>query len=476
MAETKRVRLQLRHRGRIEQVGIYFGKLLRMFVYQNDWKVLPMAALIAGLVGMVTRRRFFISMEGTLMGAFAMTCVAIWNGCFNSIQVVCRERSIVKREHRSGMHVSSYVVSHMLYQAVLCMLQTGVTMYVTKLVGVQYPTEGLFTRWFIVDIGISVFIISYASDMLSLWISCLAHTTTTAMTVMPFVLIFQLVFSGGMLSLPAWSKPITYFTISNYGLKVLASQADFNHRPMAEVWNTLEKMQDEEVGGTFTLGQVLNLLTDTKNPTVSELRDMTIGQVYTLGEIRTILNESESVQQLRERLRSTNLTWADGIQAFLTDDRFETLRDIKVGEMTLGEIARMMADSPELRDLLATRIDAETLYAELDQALDETRQVEVGGPVKLGEIIDFLASNPDVVRNTDKTFTLRTTLENVMNLAGKESIRDFVQSRAAEASYKPEYENSRANIMGYWGRLILFVFAFSALAALTLEFIDKDKR
>ena len=120
--------MAIRHRGRGAQVLIYFGKLLRMFVYQNDWKVLPMAALIAGLVGMVVRNKFFINMEGTLMGAFAMVCVCIWNGCFNSIQVICRERDVIKREHRSGMHISSYIVSHMMYQAQLCLAQTIVTL------------------------------------------------------------------------------------------------------------------------------------------------------------------------------------------------------------------------------------------------------------------------------------------------------------------------------------------------------------
>jgi hypothetical protein len=70
---------------------------------------------------------------------------------------------------------------------------------------VQFPAKGLFTPWLIVDLALTLFLISYASDMLSLWISSLAHTTTTAMTVMPFVLIFQLVFSGGIFSLPAWS-------------------------------------------------------------------------------------------------------------------------------------------------------------------------------------------------------------------------------------------------------------------------------
>ena len=221
-------RRKIRHRGRGSQVLIYLGKQLRFFINENDWKVLPMAAVIAALVGMVIRRRLFINMEGSLIGAFALTCVAIWNGCFNSIQAVCRERAIIKREHRSGMHVSSYVAAHMIYQFMLCALQTGLTMYVLQMMGIQFPAQGFMTPWMILDIGISMLLISYASDMMSLFISSISHTTTGAMTVMPFVLIFQLVFSGGVIPLPAWSRPLSNFTISNYGIKVIAAQSGYN--------------------------------------------------------------------------------------------------------------------------------------------------------------------------------------------------------------------------------------------------------
>ena len=39
------------HRGRLAQIPIYLGKDFRMFIFQNDWKVLPMSALIAALIG-----------------------------------------------------------------------------------------------------------------------------------------------------------------------------------------------------------------------------------------------------------------------------------------------------------------------------------------------------------------------------------------------------------------------------------------
>ena len=213
MPEEKRQnpfrRIRIRYRGRFSQIQIYLGKLLRMFLYQSDWKVLPMSAMVAGLVGLVIRKRFFATMEGTLMSALAVTCLCLWNGCFNSIQVICRERDVIKREHRSGMHISSYIAAHMIYQALLCLLQTGITLYVMRAVGVRYPQEGLMTRYFIPEFSVSLFLITYAADMMSLWISALSHTTTAAMTIMPVILIVQLVFSGGMMSLPTRAEPVT---------------------------------------------------------------------------------------------------------------------------------------------------------------------------------------------------------------------------------------------------------------------------
>ena len=410
----------IHHRGRGAQVWIYLGKMLRMFVYQNDWKVLPMAALIAGLVGMVIRPRLFITMEGTLMGGFAMVMVCIWNGCFNSIQVICRERDVIKREHRSGMHISSYIVSHMLYQALLCMAQTSVTLYITNLVGVKYPSQGLFTPWLIVDFGISMFLITYASDMMSLWVSCLSRSTTTAMTIMPFVLIFQLVFSGGMLSLPAWTSSITPFTISNPALKVLAAQGDYNARPTLTIWNQVQKMKKNEVSVTITLGQVLDILGKEDNPTIAQVRGMQVLHPFTLGEVKDMLDNSETYQAVRQ----------------------ENLADALIFENVMTQNADM----------------------------------EVNIEATLGELVDQLAGNPDVQAHLEDAYPFNTTIGALLDLVGEDKAADILQNKLAEASRNEDYANTRENILGYWFKLIRFVLAFAALSTITLEFIDKDKR
>ena len=320
MADRDNKALRLRHRSRMHQVPIFLGKLVRSFVYMSDWKMIPMAAIIAAMVSMVVRKDYFLTMEGTLKGSFALTCVAIWNGCFNSIQVICRERSIIKREHRSGMHVSAYIFSHMIYQAFLCLAQSVTTVLVCSLCGVKFPAEGTVTPLLMLDFSITLFFISFASDMVSLLVSSIAHSTTAAMTVMPFVLIFQLVFSGGIFNLPAWAQNISNFTISNYGFKCLNAQADYNERPMVTGWSTLVKVQDQDIDVSFTLGEVIDTLHKGEQPAIKTLRETPI------------------------QLPDTGSAEVDAVADYVSD----LLTDKDGKPLTVGALIDLAAESPTL--------------------------------------------------------------------------------------------------------------------------------
>ena len=247
----------LRYPGRLAQIPIYFGKLSRMFLYQSDWKALPMAAIIAGVVTFAVGQNLFKTQEGTTTGCFALVCVCIWNGFFNSIQVVCREREIIKREHRAGLHMSAYVAAQMIYQLLLCAAQTVVTLIICRLTGVVIPEAGVITRSGMVDIGITILLITYAADMMALMVSCIVRNTTTAMTTMPFLLIFQLVFSGGFFELNGFAEKIQYLTISHWGMNSLCTIGRYNDLPMVSLWNTLIKFKDVDVAGTTPLKDLL---------------------------------------------------------------------------------------------------------------------------------------------------------------------------------------------------------------------------
>lgn len=257
-----RIRRRLPHKGRITQIPIYLGKFFRMFIFMDDWKVLPMAAVIAGLVAFVAGQNMFSTMEGCLMGSLAMTCICIWNGFFNSIQVVCRERDIVKREHRSGMHISSYICAHVIYQAFLCMLQTIITVVVCSAAGMKFPIQGYFTPYFVIDIGITIFLLTFSSDMLSLMISCIAKTTTAAMTIMPFMLIFELLFSGTVFKLSDKLNALTDLSVAKWGVKCMCAQAGYNSLPMVAVWNQIVKFSDVEFLGFKPIASITQLMQD----------------------------------------------------------------------------------------------------------------------------------------------------------------------------------------------------------------------
>ena len=250
---------KLRYRGRIGQVGLYLGKFMRVFIFQNDWKVLPMGAVIAAVVIFVVGQNLFVTQEGTSTGAFALVCVCIWIGFFNSIQIVCREREIIKHEHRSGLHMSSYIFAHMIFQLIICAAQTGIILLICVVSSVHIPAKGIIFNAGIIDIGVTLLIITYTADLMALMVSCLVHNTTTAMTMMPFLLIFQLVFSGVYFELAGSVMAVTFFTISKWGMISLCSIGQFNSQPMVTLWNTIFKFRNIEYMGRKPLLELIQM-------------------------------------------------------------------------------------------------------------------------------------------------------------------------------------------------------------------------
>ena len=420
---------KMHYRGRGGQVLIYLGKLLRGFVYQNDWKVLPMTALIAGIVSMVVRRDYFLTMEGTLKGAFALTCVSIWNGCFNSIQVVCRERDIIKREHRAGLHITAYVFSHMVYQALLCLLQTGLTLFVCLRTGVQFPKEGLFTPWLIVDLGITIFLISYASDMLSLWVSSVTRSTTSAMTVMPFILIFQLVFSGGIFTLPEWAVKMSAASISNYGLKCIAAQSNYNGLPLVTAWNSVVKVENQQLNTTITLGQVMDFLQRDDLPPVHDFRER-VYDVPTADELLTAFNID---------------------------------RDAPIGSSGVS-VNELMAISNTM------------ITEDPDGGTDLMKTAGVPKTFKVGDVIDMMSRLTEEQGLRDENYNVSTTVGQILDLVGREKTETYIKTMTADANKNPMYDNTQENIADYWINISLFIVVFAILSVVFLEFVDKDKR
>ena len=203
-----------------DQIKIYIGKCFRIFVNEKGFKSFISTAIIAILIlGVANKETFLVAFGPTRSIIFALISGCLWIGIFNSIQSVCRERAIIKREHRTGLHISSYITAHMIYELVLCLIETAI---ITTTLFIMYdiPSGGALLPSFI-ELFITFFLVIYSSDILGMVISCIVKRETTAMTVMPFVLIVQLVMCGIIFPVEgAAADFIASLTISKWGVNV----------------------------------------------------------------------------------------------------------------------------------------------------------------------------------------------------------------------------------------------------------------
>lgn len=82
--------------------------------------------LIAMLVTVwIAGEDMYENFEASKSACFIVVCAAIWCGLFNSIQVVVKERAIIKREYVSGtLRICCYTGSRTIVQTVLCLIQS----------------------------------------------------------------------------------------------------------------------------------------------------------------------------------------------------------------------------------------------------------------------------------------------------------------------------------------------------------------
>lgn len=207
------------------QVRIYLGKCFRLFRYEKQWKLFISAGIIAGLVCMVTGPNMFCTYEATNKGSFAIICACIWSGLFNSIRSVCRERDIIKREHRTGLRLSSYIMAHTIYEVFLCAVESLIVLLLVIMRNITHLPERGIVFPHVLDIYITLFLVTLGADLLALLVSCIVKDENSAMMIMPFILVVQLVFSGVVFELNGFLNGVSYITVSRWGVDGMCSIA-----------------------------------------------------------------------------------------------------------------------------------------------------------------------------------------------------------------------------------------------------------
>ena len=216
---------------RFKQIAIYFGKCRRAFINEKGWKNLISTFIISILIIMVIPDEMMTSYGATRNGCFAMICACIWIGVFNSIQSICRERDILKREHRSGLHMSSYVAAHMIYELCMSLAEAFIVTLVFSTGTDTSQISSITGMPVMFEFFITFFLLIFSSDALGIMISSIVRTPNSAMTVMPFVLIIELVMCGYIFELEGLTDAISNLTVSKWAMYAMCAVADVNSMP-----------------------------------------------------------------------------------------------------------------------------------------------------------------------------------------------------------------------------------------------------
>ncbi len=225
---------------RILQIMVYARKFFRTLIKESLISII-IGIVITLLVMMVTAENMFKYYEGTKSGFFSLVCVCIWIGLFNSIQLVCREKNdIVKDELDKSLHASSYIAAHYIYQTILSAIQS-IIIFVIFFIAVT--PEGNPIAYLI-----TIFLLILSSDALALVLSCAMPTPVLAMTVMPLVLLIQLVMAGVLFELEEGSIAyfISFFTMSKWGMSAFGMIGNITHGIESKVGNSVNEILTEK--------------------------------------------------------------------------------------------------------------------------------------------------------------------------------------------------------------------------------------
>ncbi len=189
----------------------------------------------------------FIQFEITQALLFSFACCAYFIGTLNSIQEICKERNILRREYMTGLKLTAYIGSKVGVLAIICLVQSLLeTTIFFVLVG--SPEEGLITKPFL-EFLITVYLTSWASSIMGIFVSALVKNADRAMSLAPLLLMPQLLFAGVIFDLKGVTEVISWFAVCRWSMEAMGSCANLNsmeHRLIQELDDEMLKTKMAE--------------------------------------------------------------------------------------------------------------------------------------------------------------------------------------------------------------------------------------
>ncbi|MDQ6603698.1 MAG: FHA domain-containing protein [Chloroflexota bacterium] len=209
--------------------------------------LLLQAPIIALLLGMTYGRNVFtVLIEINVIGqptglnwrpnqASTLTTliviVALWFGVSNSAREIVKEASIFRRERMVNLRLGPYLASKFVVLMGLCLVQNLILLGILgvlspyrlqKIVGNPSRLEPIGGSW--IKAYVTLIAVSLAGVALGLLLSAFVANPDRAASIVPIVLIPQIIFSGTLIKvadLPVVGKILSWFVAGNWGVQAV---------------------------------------------------------------------------------------------------------------------------------------------------------------------------------------------------------------------------------------------------------------
>lgn len=140
--------------------------------------------------------------------AFMLVLSAIWCGCLNSTREVVKELPVYLRERSVNLSLGPYLLSKLLPLAALCLIQSLALLGIATLL---LSWEGDFWPRLVI-----LFLSALTATGMGLAISTLVDSNDKAVTLVPILLIPQVIFSGAIVTLGKTGEVLARLTMISY--------------------------------------------------------------------------------------------------------------------------------------------------------------------------------------------------------------------------------------------------------------------
>ncbi|MDC0670788.1 ATP-binding cassette domain-containing protein [Nannocystis radixulma] len=197
----------------------------------------PIIGAILVLVARPTALQDLQSSHGRLV-LFLVALVAVWCGILCSARELTKERAIYRRERLANLRIGPYLLAKFVVLAAICLVQSVVLLSVLAIkvdfsaavttftaTGPVAVVRGVAGLGFFGGLLVTTFLSSLSGLGMGLLLSSTSSTSDRAMSVVPLVLVPQLLLALALVSLPAGLAPLSYVTSARWAMEAFGSLA-----------------------------------------------------------------------------------------------------------------------------------------------------------------------------------------------------------------------------------------------------------